>query len=873
MAAANTTARPLVDASSPSTAGAAPAGSVPKGRAGFAQWVFELYSDQLRGTRPEGGRKYQQLLRQSLDQPFWQLSGVRRIQSFNVLKYGYPMRSSGYTVSVHVARIHAPDGGRRALRSYYAYAFWPPGGARPEYISISSTFRSRDGEYRSNFIWYDDFAWGFEQSDERLARVEEMILDATSHNVLGLDTEVFPSDQFGAVAARSDAERLGIKALAVAWALDAGRAQSGLLANHVHPDYIEIMRRLFVWAKERDRRGGSPAVTESPPFESQERLYALFTSGHRGSGADRAKCGAKLIPLSLRAAVSPGDINYASWREIYIGRRCADLVVNFVAPMFPTPNNWTYIDGAEELLFENAPMREMYRRGEAAEGVLAALRRARQELSESGYSGDAPVQRLDAGVYAQIEYAQSYLLMAEAALCHTSENLGPTLAALPAIVRRSAQETRTFHHPHATLFSDPSRCARYLFDLLYGVHAMHKRCAVVHGDLHLNNVTLFTLGRQVERRSPSEPWAPRCPGASVAYVAGPRGAADTFVFPHDGSFACIIDFSRALLGPGARPDLEAEFGAAFADAYYRDQVKRTLQTIHRHLPEYTQTHQEAIKGIALSNPEALFPVLAATDFLYLAQNFARLLESEMKADAGFVPPPSEESPADGPDDPDGKAERPEPGPDGGGSDGFEAYGDSPDVSAPLPPVRPRDLRPLGICPESVALARSAEKMAREFIIVGLHDLVTTLGGASAAARASGEEGTRRPPGPSTQRLDAQAVAGRLPGEVILPEVFRPYLYTSLEPEALREVRVVDQYRLGGRLEFSASDPSRFPPWGRYETVEGHLAGLKVSDVYARGTAPFEDALRLDSGHEILMDRLRRNLGSESPGAEGSSWIA
>lgn len=326
-------------------------------RALFAQWVREEYLGQLRATPAEGGAKYRRFLEEAEREDHRALSGVRRVQSFNVLKYGYPMRPSGYTAAVLVARMAV--GKDQIVRTHYAQTYWRPGEALPEYISVSPTYDSRDGEYRGNFLWYPAFAGAYGEQAEALAEVEGMVLEAVQLGDLDLDIEVFPAETYSATANKIRDARIGVAALVVAYALDAARIAAGHQQVHTSRGYVDIMARLH--ARGAAARGPSPSGGDLSAFEVG-----------RSAARDRAKCGAKLLPLTLRAAASPGDINHHPWREIYIARLCGDLVVNAVAPMFPTFNSWSYIEGADRALFENAQVRRLYDRGEQAESVVAA---------------------------------------------------------------------------------------------------------------------------------------------------------------------------------------------------------------------------------------------------------------------------------------------------------------------------------------------------------------------------------------------------------------------------------------------------------------------------------------------------------------------
>lgn len=103
---------------------------------------------------------------------FLPLTGSKRMESFLYLKLKYSLNREGYTCGVLWATI----GGKRNTESHYAYVYWkkekdlaplgePP---IPEFISISPTFDSRDGEYRKRFIKYETFLAAYDIYGEEL---------------------------------------------------------------------------------------------------------------------------------------------------------------------------------------------------------------------------------------------------------------------------------------------------------------------------------------------------------------------------------------------------------------------------------------------------------------------------------------------------------------------------------------------------------------------------------------------------------------------------------------------------------------------------------------------------------------------------------
>lgn len=582
----------------------------------FVRWIHETYFGQLGLADLEGGRKYRQFI-ESPDAKHHMVSGAFRVQAFHIIKYGYPMRRAGYDVAVFSVKA----GGDKDPPAFYAYAYWPlaegaqgvskdtagddaPGA--PEYVCYSPTFESRDGEYRHHFLWYPQFAEAMEKAAFLGEAVEEKLLAAIRDGKIEIDVRPYGEDTERVAAYCADS-RIAIQLL-TACVLNGPMRKIGTYhQSHVLESYKKVVDKVFKLAG-----GVVPKITDE-----QMADWARLETGQ--PHANFTQCGQKLTPLTLREATHLGDINYAAWREVYVNNLATELVINGVSPCFPIFGNWSYVTGADRRLFEGRPMRERYDRGNQAVGALESLREARARIKERA-SSDYRAGQLDAHIYESIVYALDFLVMSRFAMCSTSEFVGYTLRSVPTIIRRR----RLVNPAYLRLFSCPIMTARYLFDLCYSTHALHTRVGAIHADLHMNNVTInpfaprwdLFVGREPQERPTRNP--------VIAFVAGPRGEADTYVFPHDGFFATVIDFSRAILGPTARERLVAEKGEAYAVAFYRNQVGRALRVIHHYVPSFATKHQEKLKGLLLSDPEIMFRVMTAVDFLSVGRDFVAL---------------------------------------------------------------------------------------------------------------------------------------------------------------------------------------------------------------------------------------------------------
>jgi len=625
----------------------------------LSEWYASQYRDSVNVASLGGNSSFKKLVQEfpatttnaKIPSP---ITGKQRMSNFLSLKLRYPLGPKGYTCLAMTATV----GGHSA---HYAYAYWRTGqeNGPPEYICVSPTFESRDGEYRRRFIRYPVFMETYESLASILAPFEETILSSVGQSGLEIKSIVYPADASEQVVGSASKTRLPIVAFVVALVLDLRKSQKGGLMIHTSKGYVGLMSEFAKLHPE--------LIKLSYKASSTAHQFVKF---HRGSeNRFTVQCGQKLVPMFMREAMQPHDFNLATWRELAITQFVGDLVINYVSPSFAIYNQWTYIEDTDSALFENRAMKERYARGRAVEESARSLREARRKLGDAGKSYH--IEQLSARMYESIEQAQSYLLMSTTAMMHTMEDIGMPLRSVPVIIRQGLSMWPAIED----VFATPDESARSLFEFAYAAHCLHTKASVAHTDLHSNNLTIYMWGIADEkaRESPEEKVEPFYDDPVVAYVTGPRGEADTFLFPASGISGCIIDYSRVIIGPGYRDRLTKGRSPQYATNFYRDQVNRVMRTLHRYAPEYVAAHENAIKAAVLANFDAVFPILCAVDFIAIGANAGAMLHEESIR------------------------------------------------------VDKEELRPFKVSRVAIALAAQLEKAGREALITGLHDLAETKG--------------------------------------------------------------------------------------------------------------------------------------------------
>ncbi len=840
--------------------------SVPTG--GLTEWFADQYLQSVDVRNTDGGNRYRQLISQfPVKNPKYgfQSTGRERMSKFMSLKMNNMLANSSYncaviSVSITVKKDTTTD----EVSGHYAIVYWPVGtspvgtvpvgaspaeGAEYAYITVSPTFESRDGEYRRRMIPLTSFLKHCEEYADALAPFEEAVLDMVNDSRLDFHTETFGID---AIFPQS---RIPILALSVALMLDLWDNKKTLIAVHVQKYYTELISTIAA--------SHPSLLTLSKTFDRDAKWP--FVSNSKEPQA--AKCGVKMVPMYTREVNLPFDMNLGAWRELEVTKAVGDLVISYVSPAFSFFNQWTYIEKIRPALFENAAMRERFARGAAMRESVKALRESRCALS-GDCATDFPVlgpeqrtyhtEELSAQLYESLEYAQSHLLMSDVALVQTGEDVGRTLYSWPIWARRDPVVPPSC----LRVLGDDASFARLLFDYVYGAHCLHERLGVVHGDLHANNLTVYKWGAAETENIDANgkiSYETRYENPVMMYITGPRGEADSYVFPADGISGCLIDYSRAILGPAFHPRLEAGRGPQFATNFYRDQVNRVMRLLHRHAPDYVKAHQDAIKGAAYADFGSVFAALCAVDFIAIGVSAGSIVESAAAID-------------------------------------------------------PDEIRCNPVAPGAAALARALERAGREALLRALHSIVARTSRAHGGAEdlslfasfvedkapclfecPTGECGCveftlKYPALASAAVADAQLKEGGAvsrepagsrepsvspPGLGIIKKLFTTYEFGAwARTPGAKDAQLVDAYNYNNRLA-SSSEYSAWPSWAQLGEIEKHLGDLKMTDLFARGTDLFLAALTgRDAGFEALAAQSRADAEKEDgkPVAAASSWI-
>lgn len=424
------------------------------------------------------------------------------------------------------------------------------------FYSASPSYISCDGEYRARFSLFGSFIKAKEQFYDIWSEIESYVTRIKARRQWSL----YPSFYYPKLEQE-------LKTTEVEFAIKHELIPTTLLAiTWFHTIYNELvgMTNTHINSYFKDIFLGAELVSDIEFMKELIRKYGgdkidLFRAkvSHTTKnfqGIDKyMQCGYKMIPLNIKEVQDPLRLRYKSWREYFISNKCNDFVVNSIAPGFAVILDWFYIKNSRKGLYDNTSQYNRMRNSEIARDVVHMLMEAQRgtyfasENLQTIAKTDQQIKqwvntkfkKLNDKIEDSINYSIEEIIMSEVTLAFVNEYVGRTVADIITLVQNSEVYNASVGFPFQEIGYD--YFAKYMFDICYGLYCVNSKLGVIHGDFHLNNATIGAL-----YYPESEIMRNKNKTNKVLYVLDN----DTnYIFPNNGYFGCVIDFSRSIINP------------------------------------------------------------------------------------------------------------------------------------------------------------------------------------------------------------------------------------------------------------------------------------------------------------------------------------
>jgi len=498
----------------------------------------------------------------------------------------------------------------------YLYSRCNNGTYTHEYVCTGPTFTSQDGEYRGRIIPFEQYMTNFQQGHAAYERAERLIVQKLETGQLTYHVDFYIADSCGKSLAALERDvmesRFAIRFHIMCWIVDMHEIHTGTNSNHMNSAYESIIYQ----------RSDIPVLLEILDSMDIKQYIILknqiswFNSGIIDHFKDLG-CGQKLFPVTSLEMTTVDNINHPIWREIYITAMASNMVLNLISPTFPLIGTWFYVANTGPGLFDNSSMHTRYKHSEVASEINHGL----QHVDRLNYDRETKnvlsnkFLRMSKDMHGIMRYASENIRIVDTSICMTMEYVGRTLRDVPRLI-----SGRELKHGTEHIFADTHAFHKHMFEYVFGIVCMNTRMGAIHGDLHLNNVTMFRLYNFLRWPKDHEV------NPDHLHVVYTLADGPTYIFPHFGVFSNIIDFSRAILG--SKQLLEHAFGILFTELYLSEQRGRFISAVRKNLPWLMEKYDTEVAKLTTDNFPLAFKILSAMDVYTLMRGVETLLETE-----------------------------------------------------------------------------------------------------------------------------------------------------------------------------------------------------------------------------------------------------
>lgn len=531
---------------------------------------------------------------------------------------------------------------RSGLTSYRAiknvqfhtiYAFMysyddPIKGLQHEFACACPTFISADGEYRHRFLSIRQYLDMRKAHASLLDKVEDHFVQQLVTKQVSISTEtIYPqyleskkSQLHKQLISFIDKYRLTILFYIVNWLTDYIKYTYKTLENHIIKGYTEAM-----FSSQDEDFYKTIREQANTPDDSTTRDFARFYKTQKSSGIPYLEVGQKIIPITVKQLEEIDSIQHDIWAEMRISSLVGDLVINGISPSFPIFDAWFLIQGAKTSMYDNQIMSFKMNNSAIASEIVRKLENDRRgtymldPIKKNEIYLSYNMEGLSETIEIAMDYAEESMIMAKTTLCSLVEHVGRTMVDQPILMQD--KEHSRYNGP---LFESHLWFAKYIFEYLYGIYMMNSKLNLIHGDLHLNNVTIFMKRGLVNVITENT----HVPNPHIIYDMDNT----LYIFPHYGRFSCIIDFSRSIIG--------SQFPLEKLDMQYAiatDQRRKILRTFEKEFPEFYQEHHQSIQAALLSNYDTVFRAFSAVDAYKLASGMIHMLTTRKEIKSAETP--------------------------------------------------------------------------------------------------------------------------------------------------------------------------------------------------------------------------------------------
>jgi hypothetical protein len=487
------------------------------------------------------------------------------------------------------------------------------------HITYGPSLTSEDGEYKGRTIHWDSFIDFFMPKYENIYDiVEELIVSRLNDGSLSYGVNIHCPNKYekkDEYALEIDNNRLAIKIHVLCWLYDFYSIHNEFHENHMNDSYRKIIYR----QQDVPYLEKILSILEDKDFQKLQLLgltniivqpikdkYVMYPP----------RIGQKLFPLNINEVYNIGDIRFPAWAEIYLTNICSNLSLNYVSPSFPFIVDWFYINNTNALAYDNMMSVRKYHYSKISKKITKKLRKV--DLlnfieEDTPYTKD--FMKISQQIRRAVNFADLRLNLSQVSLCLMSEYVGRTFLDAYHLSKTASIEGTNY------IFKEVALLEKFIFELIYAFHCMNTRVGIIHGDPHINNITLYQTFFNLDPRI-----APRYANGVDTYIINNKA----YSFQYTGEHAMIIDLSKGIIRD--RNAMNNKYDKDILANYFLIQDNYFRQIVGRTFPELNEKHGDKIDFLLKEDPHEFFRLFSVVDTLIACRGIrnAIMLEKMLK---------------------------------------------------------------------------------------------------------------------------------------------------------------------------------------------------------------------------------------------------
>lgn len=502
------------------------------------------------------------------------------------------------------------------------------------YLNLGPSMESIDGEYRNQFTDWMPLYKIKNYQGELYAEIIKYLTDKNRERKYTLSRETFfPNSKYKKYEFEFDnhfdQHQIALNMYMIMWYIGVYTKITNIVEDHVNERYLEFIN---THAEEDSNFFKSLIVKYSS--DVIERVYRYFQNASVPGNLHTTVLGLgqKLTPLNLLEVQNPFDVRFVPWRDYLVTQALSKLAINNICPGFSAMNSWMYVKSAKKGLFNNRIQYQKIERSDQARIVIELLVRSKKYASK--YITESSIKTtkgtvtemfadkfkiLHDQIDKSVNFGKNEIIMSNVSLLTVGEYTGRTWNDSIRLAKSSNHYNTALGKPYSS--EGYKYFKKYLFDACYNLYCMFTKFGVIHGDLHLNNMTLY------QKFDMHHLGFNKIKNPYVIYLVGDETGTNEycFILPSTTYHVSIIDFGRCFIHPSKLESIrDTSIPKKYEItgnrvAFMKEQVYRLVKTYIRAVPSASDKEPE-LKILFTKNFDIMYNIMSVLDlFVFLTK--------------------------------------------------------------------------------------------------------------------------------------------------------------------------------------------------------------------------------------------------------------